>query len=105
MPPAWAWALAALALCLLGAVGALLWLSHADLKRTQQELIALRSSNADLKQASDQMASTLKDLAAAVAAGTAAAPKTADAAVDGAAAEQVRTGGGWCICRQPRADR
>jgi CheY-like chemotaxis protein len=85
--PAWTWAVAVLALCLLGGVGALLWLSHADLMRTRQELAALRSSNADLKQASDQMAATLKELAAAVAAGAAAAPKTAAAAVDGAAAD------------------
>src|SRR5580700_9630153 len=85
--PAWAWAVAVLALCLLGGVGALLWLSHADLMRTRQELAALRSSNADLKQASDQMAATLKELAAALAAGAAAAPKTATAAVDGAAAD------------------
>jgi hypothetical protein len=66
-------------------MGALVWLSHADLMRTQQELAALRSSNADLKQASDRMAATLKDLAAAVAAGAAAAPKVAGGAVDGAA--------------------
>src|SRR5271156_1943373 len=85
--PAGAWAVAVLALCLLGGVGALLWLSHADLMRTRQELAALRSSDADLKQASDQMAATLKELAAAVAAGAAAAPKTAAAAVDGAAAD------------------
>jgi CheY-like chemotaxis protein len=85
--PAWAWAAAVLALCLLGGVVALLWFSHADLMRTRQELAALRSSNADLKQASDQMAATLKELAAAVAAGAAAAPKAADgAAADSAAA-------------------
>ncbi len=85
--PVWAWALAVLALCLLGGMGALWGLSHADLMRTRQELDALRSSNADLKQASDRMAATLKDLAAAVAAGTAAAPKAADAGVDGAPAD------------------
>jgi CheY-like chemotaxis protein len=88
--PAWAWALAVLALCLLGGMGALWWLSHADVMRTRQELAALRSSNADLKQASDQMAATLKELAAAVAAG-AASPKAADAAVDGAAADSAAT--------------
>jgi CheY-like chemotaxis protein len=83
--PAWAWALAALALCLLGGMGALLWLSHTDLMRTQQELAALRSANADLTQASDRMEASLKELAAAVAAGAAVAPKAAEAAVDGAA--------------------
>ncbi len=81
----WLWALAALAVCLLGGMGALLWISHADLKATRQELLALRSSNVDLKQASEQMAATLKDLAAAVAAN--AAPKAGDAAVGGAAAD------------------
>ena len=81
--PVWAWVAAVVALFLLGGMGALLWLSHADLMRTQQELVALRSSNADLKQASDRMAATLKDLAAAVAA---APPKAADAVVDGGAA-------------------
>jgi hypothetical protein len=84
--PAWVWALAVLAPCLLGGMGALLWLSHADLMRTQQEIAALRSSDADLKQASDRMAASLKDLAAAVAAGAAASRQAADAAVDGGAA-------------------
>ena len=46
--------------------------------RTQQELAALKS-NADLKQASDQIAATVKDLAAAVAAGTAAQRTAANA--------------------------
>jgi CheY-like chemotaxis protein len=87
--PAWVWAVAVFALCLLGGAGALLWLSHADLMRTRQELAALRTSNGDLKQASDQMAATLKELAAAVTAVAAAAPKTAAAAVDGAAADSA----------------
>ena len=86
--PQWLWALAALAVCLLGGMGALLWISHADMLRTQQEITALRSSNADLKETSERMAATLKDLAAAVAAG-AAAPRPADAAADGAAADSA----------------
>jgi CheY-like chemotaxis protein len=104
--PAWAWALAALALCLLGGMGALLWLSHADLVRTQQEIAALRSSNADLTQASDRMAATLKDIAAAVAAGAASAPKAADASVDGAAAADsgVAADGAVRADAGPRAD-
>lgn len=102
--PAWAWAAAVLALCLLGGVGALLWLSHADLMRTRQELAALRSSNADLKQASEQMAATLKELAAAVAAGAAAAPKTAAAAVDGAAADSAAAEAGATADSAMRAD-
>jgi CheY-like chemotaxis protein len=91
--PAWAWALGAIALCLLGGMGALVWFSHADLMRTQQELAALRSSNADLTQASDRMAATVKDLAAAVAAGAAAA-KGADTAVDGAVDNAAAADGG-----------
>jgi CheY-like chemotaxis protein len=90
--PAWPWALAVLALCLLGGMCALLWLSHTDLSRAEQELAALRGANADLKQSSDRMAATVKDLAAAVAAGMS-APKVNAApgagangtAVDGAA--------------------
>jgi CheY-like chemotaxis protein len=81
----WPWALAILGLVLLGGMSALLWLSHRDLMRTQQELAALRSSNADLKQASDQIAATVKDLAAAVAAGAAA--QQASASVDSATAD------------------
>ncbi len=90
--PAWPWALAVLALCLLGGIGALLWLSHADLMRTQQEIAALRSSDADLKAASDRMAATLKDLAAGVAAGGGA--RAADAAVDGPAADSAAAANG-----------
>jgi CheY-like chemotaxis protein len=90
--PPWAWALAALALCLLAGMVALLWLSRADVMRTQQEIAALRASNADLKLASDRMAATLKDLAAAVAAS--AASKSADAAVNGASAGASEPGVG-----------
>jgi CheY-like chemotaxis protein len=85
--PWWLWALAALAVCLLGGMAALLWISHADLKDTQQEIAALRASNADLKQASEQTSATLKDLAAAVAANAVPPPKAADAAVGGAPAD------------------
>jgi CheY-like chemotaxis protein len=102
-PPAWAWTVAALALCLLGGMGALLWLSHADLMRTQQELAALRSSDADLKQASDRMAATLKDLAAAVAA-SAAAPKAADAGAAGAADSAAGADSGAAADAAVRAD-
>jgi CheY-like chemotaxis protein len=84
---AWPWALAILGLVLLGGMSALLWLSHRDLMRTQQELAALRSSNADLRQASEQIAATVKDLAAAVAAGAAAQKGSSSegALADGAA--------------------
>jgi CheY-like chemotaxis protein len=92
--PVWPWALAVLALCLLGGIGALLWLSHADLIRTQQEIAALRSSNAELQAASDRMAGTLKDLAAGFAARGSAAPKSPDAAVDGLAADSAAAADG-----------
>ncbi len=92
--PVWPWGLAVLALCLLGGIGALLWLSHADLIRTQQEIAALRSSNADLKAASDRMAATLKELAAGVAAGGGAGARGADAAVDGLAADSAAAADG-----------
>jgi CheY-like chemotaxis protein len=82
-PPILPWALAAVAVCLLAGMGVLLWLSHTDLTRTQEEIATLRASNADLKQASDRMAASLKDLAAAVAA----MPKAADAGMSGAAVE------------------
>jgi CheY-like chemotaxis protein len=90
--PAWPWALAVLGLVLLGGMCALLWLSHKDLMRTEQELAALRSGDADLKQASDQMAATVKDLAAAVASGSAA--QKADAGVEGSPADNPAPEGG-----------
>lgn len=95
-PPALPWAAAVLALCLLGGMCALLWISHADLTRTRQELAALRSDNAALKQSSDRMAATVKDLAVAVAAVTAASARAnaAGAAVDGAAADGSGPAGG-----------
>jgi len=89
--PAGPWALAVLGLVLLGAMCALLWLSHKDLMRTQQELAALRVGDADLKQASDQMAATVKELAAAVAA---ASQKVEAAGAQGASADSAATEGG-----------
>jgi CheY-like chemotaxis protein len=80
---------------LLGAMCALLWLSHKDLMRTQQELAALREGEADLKQASDQMAATLKDLAAAVAAAS-----RSEAAGARARGRQRRAGRGRRRCAQ-----
>ncbi len=81
---AWPWALAILGLVLLAGMSALLWLSHKDMMRTQQEVAALRASDADLKQASDQIAATVKDLAVAVAAGAAAQKASS---VEGATAD------------------
>jgi CheY-like chemotaxis protein len=68
--PIWPWALGAIALCLLGGLCAVLWSSmHEDLARTRAELTALKSANAELKQSSDRLTDTVKELAAAVAAG------------------------------------
>jgi CheY-like chemotaxis protein len=67
-PPLGLWVFGALALCLLAGMCALLWLSHRDLAHTHEELTALESANADLRQASDRLEATVKDLAAAVAA-------------------------------------
>ena len=83
---AWPWALAILGLFLLAGMSALLWLSHKDLMRTQQEVVALRASNADLKQASDQVTATVKDLAVAVAASAAAQKGTSVEGAPGDAA-------------------
>jgi CheY-like chemotaxis protein len=77
--PIWPQATALAAVCLLGGLCALLWASmHADLGKARTELEALKSANADLKQASDRLADTVKELAAAVAA-SAANPSSAAA--------------------------
>ncbi len=74
---AWPWVVGAVALCVLVGMCVLLWLSHADLLRTHQELAALKAANADLKQSTDQLSATVKDLAAAVAASAAAVAASA----------------------------
>ncbi len=92
-PPLGLWVFGALALCLLAGMCALLWLSHMDLARTHEELAALKSANADMKQASDRLEATVKDLAAATTAQRSAAggalPDTLQA---GAAAGPVAAG-------------
>jgi CheY-like chemotaxis protein len=66
--PVWPWVLGALSLCVLAGVGTMLWLSRQDSAQTHAELAALATANSDLKQANDQLAQTLKDLAASIAA-------------------------------------
>jgi len=74
----WPWALGTVALCILGGLCALVWSStRDDLARTRAELAALKSSNTDLQQASDRLAATVKDLAAAVTASTTTNPAPA----------------------------
>jgi CheY-like chemotaxis protein len=72
-PAVWPWVLGLIAVCVLAGVGALLWLSRQESMQTEAELSALKSENAELKQSSDRMAQTLKDLAAAIAAASAVA--------------------------------
>ena len=77
--PVWPWAVGAVAVCLLAVMAVAMWLSRADLLRTHQELAALKVADADLKQSTDQLSSTVKDLAAAVAASTASQRTAANA--------------------------
>jgi CheY-like chemotaxis protein len=87
--PVWPWMLALLSLCVLAAVGAMLWLSRQDSLETHAELAALESANADLKQANEHIADSLKELSASIAASNAAAavaPAVAVAGVPDAAA-------------------
>jgi CheY-like chemotaxis protein len=75
--PVWPWAALA-AVCLLAGLCTLLWgLTHEDLRKARTEIEALEASNADLKRASDRQSSTLKDLAAALAASAASASSAA----------------------------
>jgi hypothetical protein len=78
--PVWPWMLGLLSLCVLGGVGALFWLSREDSAQTHAQLAALESANGDLKQANDQLAQSLKDLAATIAATNVAPPATVSAA-------------------------
>jgi CheY-like chemotaxis protein len=66
---AWPWIFGAAAVCLLAILSTFLWRStRDDLARARAELAEIRSANADLKQATDRLADSLKDLSAAVAA-------------------------------------
>ncbi|MGD0501606.1 MAG: response regulator [Steroidobacteraceae bacterium] len=66
---AWPWIGAMAAVCLLAGISTFLWMStRDDLARAHAELADLRAADAELKQASDRLADSLKDLTAAVAA-------------------------------------
>jgi CheY-like chemotaxis protein len=71
--PVWPWILAVLSLCVLAAMGAMLWLSRQDSEDTHAQLAALEAANADLKQANDHITDSLKELSASIAASNAAA--------------------------------
>lgn len=79
--PAWPWAAAFGAACLIAVVCAALWEStRADLTKSRAELAALRSANAELQHAREDFAAAVKDLTAAVAANTANSSKLPSAA-------------------------
>ncbi len=68
-PPTWPWAAAFGAACLIAVVCAALWEStRGDLSKSRAEIAALRSANAQLQHARDDLAATVKDLTSAVAA-------------------------------------
>jgi CheY-like chemotaxis protein len=77
--PLWPWVLGLLSLCVLAGMGAMLWLSRQDSAETHAQLASLATANSDLKQANDQLAQTLKDLAASIAASNTASPATVSA--------------------------
>jgi CheY-like chemotaxis protein len=79
--PAWPWAAAFGAACLIAVVCAALWEStRADLTKSRAELAALRSANAELQHAREDFAAAVRDLTAAVAANTANSSKLPSAA-------------------------
>jgi CheY-like chemotaxis protein len=66
---AWPWIFGAAGVCLLAALSTLLWMStRDDLAKAHAELVELKAADAELKQTSDRLADSLKDLSAAVAA-------------------------------------
>jgi hypothetical protein len=69
---AWPWIFGAAAVCLLAALSTFLWRStRDDLAKAHAELAELKAADAELKQTSDRLADSLKDLSAAVAAAAA----------------------------------
>jgi len=78
--PAWPWAAAFGAACLIAVVCAALWEStRADLSKSRAELAASRSANAELQHAREDLAAAVKDITAAVAANAANSSKTPSA--------------------------
>ena len=66
---AWPWIFGAAGVCLLAALSTFLWMStRDDLAKAHAELVELKAADAELKQTSDRLADSLKDLSAAVAA-------------------------------------
>ncbi len=77
---AWPWIGAAAAVCLLAGLSIFLWMStRDDLARAHAELAELKAADAELKQTSDRLADSVKDLSAAVAAGAAGGAGSAQA--------------------------
>jgi CheY-like chemotaxis protein len=71
----WAWFLGAAAVCLLAGLCVFLWSSTRDeLVKARAEIASLKSANGELKRSSDRLADMVRDLAAAFAATTSAAP-------------------------------
>jgi len=88
------WAAVIGAACLVAVACALLWASaREDLARARTELAALRAANADLQHTREQLAASVKDLTAAVAANAAntAGATTSGASTPGAAAGLLRS--------------
>jgi len=93
-PPMRPWAAVIGAACLVAVACALLWASaREDLARARTELAALRAANADLQHTREQLAASVKDLTAAVAANAAntAGATTSGASTPGAAAGLLRS--------------
>lgn len=66
---AWPWIWAAAAVCLLAGLSTFLWMStRDDLAKAHAELADLKTADAELKQTSDRLADSVKDLTVAVAA-------------------------------------
>jgi CheY-like chemotaxis protein len=83
----WPWILGAAAICLLAGLSTFLWMStRDDLAKAHAELAEIRSASADLKQRSDRLADSLKDLTAAVVASATGAPGSAASTAPGAGA-------------------
>jgi CheY-like chemotaxis protein len=72
-PPVWPWAVAVLAVCAIAAGCAISWaLTREALTKANAEMAALTSTNAELQRSHQDLAATVKDLTAALAASAAA---------------------------------
>jgi CheY-like chemotaxis protein len=76
--PVWAWSLGTAAACLLAALCVFLWsLTRNELAKERAEIASLKSTNVELKQASDRLTDMVRDLTAGFAATTEGAPGAA----------------------------